>query len=68
MNDVKEAAIRAIEALPDDCTSMDILKQLYMREKLSRARFDIQAGRVHSEEEVDQRMEQWLESFGPRPV
>lgn len=68
MSPVKEAAIQAIQAMPEDCTSLDILRLLYMREKLACARADIEAGRVHSEEDVDQRMEQWLDSFGAKPV
>ncbi len=65
MNPVKEAAIQTIQSMPEDCTSLDILRHLYMREKLARARTDIEEGRIHSEEEVDERMEQWLDSFGP---
>ena len=65
MSPVKETAIHVIQSLPEDCTNLDILRHLYLREKVARARADVDAGRVHSEEEVEQRMELWLASFGP---
>jgi hypothetical protein len=61
MSPVKEAAIQLIQALPEDCSSLDILRHLYLHEKLARARSDVVAGRVVSDDEVDERMEQWLE-------
>ncbi len=67
MSVVKETAIRVIQSLPESCSTNDILRHLYMRERLALAREDIAAGRVYSEDDVDQRMEEWLESFGPKP-
>ncbi len=66
MSHVKDAAIHVIQSLPEDCSTLDILRHLYLREKLARAQGDIDAGRIHSDEVVDERMEQWLESFGPK--
>lgn len=66
MSPVKEAAIHVIQSLPEDCSHLDILRHLVLREKLVHAHADVEAGRVHSDEEVEERMEQWLESFGPK--
>ena len=46
MSTVKEAAIHVIQSLPEDCSQLDILRHLYLREKLARAKADIEAGRV----------------------
>ena len=66
MSPVKEAAIEVIKALPEECSSIDILRHLYLHEKLARARVDVAAGRLVSDEEADERMEKWLESLGPK--
>ena len=64
MSLVKEAAIKLIQSLPEDCTFEDIQYHLYVREKVDRGIQAIEAGDVVSEEEADRRMIQWLDSFG----
>jgi hypothetical protein len=65
MNAVKEAAVRLIQSLPDDCTFEDIQYHLYVREKIERGIQAIEVGQVVSEEEADRRITEWLDSFGP---
>jgi predicted transcriptional regulator len=65
MSPVKEAAIRLIQSLPEDCTFEDIQYHLYVREKVERGLQAVETGDVVSEEEADRRITQWLESFGP---
>ena len=64
MSIVKEAAIRLIESLPEDCTFEDIQYHLYVREKIELGLQQIDAGQVVSEEDADKRISAWLESFG----
>jgi hypothetical protein len=66
MSSVKEAAIRLIQSLPEDCTLEDVQYHLYVREKVERGIQAIDEGKVLSQEEVDRRMEEWLESFGQK--
>jgi hypothetical protein len=67
MSPVKEAVIRLIQSLPEDCTIDDIQYHLYVCEKVEHGRRAIDEGKVLSQEEVDRRMEAWLESFGQNP-
>jgi predicted transcriptional regulator len=64
MSPVKEAAIKLIESLPENCTFEDIQYHLYVREKIEAGIKAIEAGEVVSEEEADRRITEWLESFG----
>lgn len=65
MSPVKEAAIKLIQSLSNNCTFEDIQYHLYVREKVERGIQAIAAGNVVSEEEADRRITEWLESFGP---
>jgi predicted transcriptional regulator len=62
---IKEAVIRLVQSLPDDCTVEDIQYHLYIREKVEGGLQAIEEGRVVSEEEADQRIEEWLSLSGP---
>jgi hypothetical protein len=64
MSPVKEAVIRLVQSLPDDCTMDDIHYHLYVREKVERGLRAIEEGKVVSEEEADRRIEEWLSSSG----
>jgi predicted transcriptional regulator len=64
MSPVKEAAIKLIQSLPEDCTFEDIQYHLYVREKVEHGIQAIEAGEVVSEEEADRRITEWLDSFG----
>lgn len=65
MSPVKEAVIRLVQSLPDDCTIDDIHYHLYVREKVEDGLRAIEEGKVISEEEADRRIEEWLNSCGP---
>ncbi len=68
MNLVKEAAIRLIQSLPEDCSFEDIQYHLYVREKVETGLKAIEAGEVVSEDEADRRITEWLDSFGQNPA
>jgi predicted transcriptional regulator len=67
MSPVKEAAIKLIQSLPENCTFEDIQYHLYVREKVEAGIQAIEAGKILSEEEADRRITEWLESFGQNP-
>ena len=48
MSPLKEAVIRLIQSLPDDCTLEDIQYHLYVREKVEAGLRDVAEGRVVS--------------------
>lgn len=56
MSQAKQAALRMIEALPEDCTYEDILYHLYVQEKIARGLADAEAGRIVSQEEAERRI------------
>ena len=64
MSSLKEAVIKLVESLPDDCTMEDIHYHLYVREKVLRGSRAIDAGQVQSHEQVGQRLDQWAASYG----
>jgi len=64
MSSLKEAVIKLVESLPDDCTVEDIHYHLYVREKVLRGSRAIEEGRVQSHEQVGQRLDQWAASYG----
>jgi hypothetical protein len=67
MSPVKQAAIKLIQSLPENCTFEDIQYHLYVREKVEAGIKAIEAGEVVSEDEADRRITEWLESFGQNP-
>ena len=67
MSPVKEAAIKLIQSLLENCTFEDIQYHLYVREKVEVGIQAIEAGKILSEEEADRRITEWLESFGQNP-
>jgi predicted transcriptional regulator len=64
MNTVKEAVIRMIQALPDDCTMEDIAYHVAVRRQVEQGMADVAAGRVISQEEAERRTDEWLRSYG----
>ena len=64
MSPVKEAVIKLVESLPDNCTVEDIQHHLYVREKVQRGSRAIDEGRVQSHEQVGERLNQWAASYG----
>jgi predicted transcriptional regulator len=60
----KEAAIRAIEQLPDDASTEDIMYTLYVRQKIERGLRDAEAGNLIAHEDVKREINEWLRSAG----
>jgi predicted transcriptional regulator len=67
MSPIKEAAIRLIQSLPEDCTLDDIHYHLYVREKVEHGLSAVEAGRVVSQAEAEQRIAGWVASPGQNP-
>ena len=60
----KEDAIRAIQRLPDDASTEDVMYTMYVRAKIERGLRDIEAGHTVSHEEVMREIDEWLMSAG----
>jgi hypothetical protein len=58
MSPTKQTAIDLINSLPDDCTLDDIQYHLFVRRSVERGLKDIDAGRVHSIDEMERRVRQ----------
>jgi len=57
---VKQDVESLIRRLPDDCTIEDVQYHLYILEKIRRGVLSAEAGRVKTQEEVEERFSQWL--------
>ena len=66
MSTVKEDIESLLERLPDSCTIEDVQYHLYILEKIRRGGESAEAGRVVTQEEVEERFSEWLMIFGPR--
>ncbi len=64
---VKEAVMRMIQRLPDDCTLEDIQYHLDVRAKIEAGIKDIEGGRLYTQEEVERMSAEWLKSSGQQP-
>lgn len=62
---VKDAVIRMIQGLPDDCTLADIEYHLAVRRNVEEALKDVEEGRVYTQDEVERMSAEWLKSSGP---
>ena len=60
----KEEMKKMLESLPEDCTWEDIQYHIYVREKIERGMAAVDAGDIISQEEAEQRVDQWLKSSG----
>lgn len=60
----KEAAIRAIQGLPDDASTEDIMYTMYVRAKIEQGLRDLEAGNTVSHEDVMREIDEWLKSAG----
>jgi predicted transcriptional regulator len=67
MSPLKEATIKMVQSLPDDCTVEDIEYQLYVLSKILKGRKAAEEGRIVSHEEVRRRFGEWQESTGLTP-
>ncbi len=57
---VKEAVLNAVHEMPDEVSFDDVLEQLEILAAIRRADEDIAAGRVYSQEEIEQEVETWF--------
>ena len=60
----KEAAIRAIQGLPDDASTEDIMYAMYVRAKIEEGLRDEEAGNLIDHEFVKREINEWLRSAG----
>ena len=60
MGTAKEEVKKILEGLPDEASLEDIQYHIYARQKIARGLDDIGAGRVLSQEDVEERMSKWL--------
>ncbi|HWN42425.1 MAG TPA: hypothetical protein VNW71_09395 [Thermoanaerobaculia bacterium] len=60
MANAKEDIRHLLEQLPDDVSLEQIQYHIYVRQKIERARSEVRAGNVLSQEEAEERMAKWL--------
>lgn len=60
MDTAKEQVEQILAALPEDATLEDIQYHIYVRQKIEQGLADIDAGRVVSHAEVQERLAKWL--------
>ena len=56
----KQKATMLIEKLPDSSSFEDIQYHIYVAEKLKHSRENIKEGKIHTQDEVEKRMEKWI--------
>jgi predicted transcriptional regulator len=61
MHSAKEEVMEILKGLPDNSTLEEIQYHLYVRQKIERGIKDIEDGRTFTQEEMERRMEKWLE-------
>ena len=60
MDTAKDQVEQILSELPEDATLEDIQYHIYVRQKIERGLADLDAGRVISHAEVQQRLAKWL--------
>lgn len=63
MSPVKEAAIKVIQTLPEDCSWDDIQYRLYFCGAVEKGLRDLEEGRTVTDEEAQRRMVEWSRSI-----
>lgn len=61
MATAKHAARRILDGLPEEASLEDIQYHLYVLQRIERGREDVTAGRIVSQDEVEQRLAKWLD-------
>ncbi len=61
MQTAKEEVKKILSHLPDNCSLEDIQYHLYVLQKIERGLTDVEAGRVKTQVEAEERMKKWLE-------
>lgn len=60
METAKEQVQQLLTALPEDATLEDIQYHIFVRQKIEQGLADLEAGRVMSHAQVQQRLAKWL--------
>ena len=60
----KQEALKIIEGLPDDCSTDDILAELYFKKQVDAGLKDIAEGRTITHDELKARIAKWRNSVG----
>jgi predicted transcriptional regulator len=60
METAKEQVQQILEMLPEDASLEDIQYHIYVRQKIQQGDEDVEAGRVVSHADVQQRLAKWL--------
>ena len=60
----KQEALKIIEGLPDDCSTDDILAELYFKKQVDAGLKDIAEGRTVTHDELKTRIAKWRNSVG----
>ena len=60
MGTAKEEVRKILDGLPDGASLEEIQYHIYVRQKIARGLQDVEAGRVLSQEDVEERMSRWL--------
>ncbi len=60
METAKEQVQQILQKLPEDASLEDIQYHIYVRQKIQQGMDDVEAGRVVSHSEVQQRLAKWL--------
>lgn len=63
MND-KQEALKLIQGLADDCSTDDILAELFFKKQIDAGLLDVAEGRVITHEELKARIAKWRDSAG----
>ena len=63
MND-KQEALKIIQGLPDDCSTDDILAELFFKRQVDAGLQDIAEGKIITHEELRARIGKWRSSIG----
>lgn len=59
MSTIKEATIESIKRLPDECTSEDIMYEVYLISQVLEGLEDAEAGRVMTTQDLLERISSW---------
>ncbi|HEX9829853.1 MAG TPA: hypothetical protein VGB10_06545 [Bacteroidota bacterium] len=61
METAKQEVGKLLSRLPDNCSLEDIQYHLYVLQKVERGLHDVEQGKIHTQEDVEQMMARWIE-------
>ena len=59
MPTAKQEVMELLQQLPDDSSLEEIQYHLYVRQKIQRGLQDVDRGKVHTQEKVENQMKKW---------